>query len=169
MVTRQKSPSHCVFRVIVPTERKKRLCEEFFNSSKDTVLSVNALLGTKDPLCLFTAAFLSHLAVELLMKTLTIVEKDSYLLSHDLLKLLVHANIRKDEASITNKDRNILGELNRYHRLRYLDEYTELEGIDPDEPPGLGESDIRLAIDFYEGLFAVTKKRCDQYWTNKTE
>ena len=95
------------------------------------------LLFDRSPTCYDSAAALSHLAIELLLKALLLLHQDRFPATHDLqmlFKILVQA---VPEIKITQEERSVLSQINAFALLRYPD---------PNGSPEVGSEDLKLIL-----------------------
>ena len=127
---------------------------EFLVAAQDTFGSAKVLLDKGDVFQWFMAAFLTHLAVELLLKSAIISSKKAHT-GHVVKDLFVRSGLKDKGFALSTGDEQILSELDRYHKMRYPDQSWNLQGLAPDEPAGIDDDDINLAMDFYKRLEAI--------------
>lgn len=92
------------------------------------------LLFDRSPTCYDSAAALSHLSIELLLKALLLLHQDRFPATHDLqmlFKILVQA---VPEIKITQEERSVLSQINAFALLRYPD---------PNGSPEVGSEDLK--------------------------
>ena len=105
---------------------------DLLKSAIDHLRSAN-LLFDRNPICFDSAGYLSHLGLELILKSILLSKTEEFPAIHDLKKLYEMAN--KSGYKLEKDDEGILDKINQFYYLRYAS---------PKEPVEIGDEDWQL-------------------------
>lgn len=118
------------------------------------------LLFDHSPTCYDSAAALSHLAIELLLKALLLLHNDQFPRTHDLPRLFGKLVKAVPEIEITQEEKSVLSQINNFAFLRYPD---------PSGSPDIGSEDLQPILNLAASLRKALPSELQQEFHTKLE